>query len=120
MMRSFQYAAYSALWQPAMRKEDVPFLEHWADLWYRQMSGVFLQSYLTTCAGRLHSEGRKRSAICLSVPARQSGLRNRLRVEPSARLGLDSDPRNKTYLAQKLRSRGLLCSDGALVSVHGN
>src|SRR5438270_63840 len=27
MMRSFQYAAYSALWQPAMRKEDVPFLE---------------------------------------------------------------------------------------------
>ena len=31
MMRSFQYAAYSALWQPAMRGEDVPFLEHWAD-----------------------------------------------------------------------------------------
>src|SRR5207249_4472966 len=43
MMRSFQYAAYSALWQPAMRKEDVPFLEHWADLWYRQMSSVFLE-----------------------------------------------------------------------------
>ncbi len=35
MMRSFQYAAYSALWQPAMRSEDVPFLERWADLWYR-------------------------------------------------------------------------------------
>ena len=48
MMRSFQYAAYSALWQPAMRNEDVPFLERWADLWYRQMSSVFLQSYLTT------------------------------------------------------------------------
>ena len=48
MMRSFQYAAYSALWQPAMRKEDVPFLERWADLWYRQMSSVFLQSYLQT------------------------------------------------------------------------
>ena len=31
MMRSFQYAAYSALWQPAMRQEDVPFLERWAD-----------------------------------------------------------------------------------------
>ena len=27
MMRSFQYAAYSALWQPAMRPEDIPFLE---------------------------------------------------------------------------------------------
>ncbi|MEP6603130.1 MAG: maltose alpha-D-glucosyltransferase [Spartobacteria bacterium] len=51
MMRSFQYAAYSALWQPAMRSEDVPFLERWADLWYRQMSSVFLQSYLTTTAG---------------------------------------------------------------------
>jgi maltose alpha-D-glucosyltransferase/alpha-amylase len=48
MMRSFQYAAYSALWQPAMRSEDVPFLERWADLWYRQMGSVFLQSYLST------------------------------------------------------------------------
>jgi maltose alpha-D-glucosyltransferase/alpha-amylase len=48
MMRSFQYAAYSALWQPAMRSEDVPFLERWADLWYRQMGNVFLQSYLNT------------------------------------------------------------------------
>ncbi len=53
MMRSFQYAAYSALWQPAMRKEDVPFLERWADLWYRQMSSVFLQSYLKTTAGAI-------------------------------------------------------------------
>jgi maltose alpha-D-glucosyltransferase / alpha-amylase len=51
MMRSFQYAAYSALWQPAMRAEDVPFLERWADLWYRQMSSVFLQSYLAATAG---------------------------------------------------------------------
>jgi maltose alpha-D-glucosyltransferase/alpha-amylase len=48
MMRSFQYAAYSALWQPAMRKEDVPFLERWADLWYRQMGSIFLQNYLKT------------------------------------------------------------------------
>jgi maltose alpha-D-glucosyltransferase/alpha-amylase len=46
MMRSFQYAAYSALWQPAMRAEDVPFLERWADIWYRQMNGIFLQSYV--------------------------------------------------------------------------
>jgi maltose alpha-D-glucosyltransferase/alpha-amylase len=50
MMRSFQYAAYSALWQPAMRSEDVPFLERWADLWYRQISTIFLQSYLKTTA----------------------------------------------------------------------
>src|SRR5437660_2902532 len=53
MMRSFQYAAYSALWQPAMRTEDVPFLEHWADLWYRQMSSVFLQRYLQTTVGAI-------------------------------------------------------------------
>ncbi len=53
MMRSFQYAAYSALWQPAMRSEDVPFLERWADLWYRQSSSVFLQSYLKTTAGAI-------------------------------------------------------------------
>jgi maltose alpha-D-glucosyltransferase/alpha-amylase len=51
MMRSFQYAAYSALWQPAMRVEDVPFLERWADLWYRQMSSTFLQSYLNATRG---------------------------------------------------------------------
>jgi maltose alpha-D-glucosyltransferase / alpha-amylase len=53
MMRSFQYAAYSALWQPAMRPEDVPFLERWADVWYRHMSSVFLQSYLQTTAGAI-------------------------------------------------------------------
>ena len=51
MMRSFQYAAYSALWQSATREEDRAFLEPWADLWYRQMSATFLQSYLQTTAG---------------------------------------------------------------------
>lgn len=51
MMRSFQYAAYSALWQSTTREEDRVFLERWADLWYRQMSAYFLQSYLRTTAG---------------------------------------------------------------------
>ncbi|MEO6871652.1 MAG: putative maltokinase, partial [Chthoniobacterales bacterium] len=51
MMRSFQYAAYSALWQSATREEDRMFLERWADLWYRQMSAIFLESYLKTTAG---------------------------------------------------------------------
>jgi maltose alpha-D-glucosyltransferase/alpha-amylase len=51
MMRSFQYAAYSALWQPSTRDEDRAFLERWADLWYRQMSAIFLQSYLKATAG---------------------------------------------------------------------
>ena len=40
MMRSFQYAAYSALWQRAIRPEDMPFLERWADVWYREISSV--------------------------------------------------------------------------------
>jgi maltose alpha-D-glucosyltransferase/alpha-amylase len=51
MMRSFQYAAYNALWQPAMRAEDIPFLERWAGFWYREMASVFLQSYLGTTRG---------------------------------------------------------------------
>ncbi|HEU0208488.1 MAG TPA: maltose alpha-D-glucosyltransferase [Candidatus Udaeobacter sp.] len=53
MMRSFQYAAYAALWQPAMRREDVPFLERWADLWYRQTSSLFLQGYLNATSGAI-------------------------------------------------------------------
>ncbi len=53
MMRSFQYAAYSALWQRSMRPEDIPFLERWADIWYRQISSMFLQSYLATTAGAI-------------------------------------------------------------------
>jgi maltose alpha-D-glucosyltransferase/alpha-amylase len=53
MMRSFQYAAYCALWQPAMRSEDVPFLERWADLWYREMSAAFLERYLEVAAGAI-------------------------------------------------------------------
>ena len=36
-----------------MRKEDVPFLETWANLWYRQISSVFLQSYSKTTAGTI-------------------------------------------------------------------
>jgi maltose alpha-D-glucosyltransferase/alpha-amylase len=51
MMRSFQYAAYSALWQPGMRTEDIPFLEAWADIWYRLMNSVFLQNYLQITSG---------------------------------------------------------------------
>jgi maltose alpha-D-glucosyltransferase/alpha-amylase len=53
MMRSFQYAAYAALWQAAIRKEDVPFLDRWADFWYRQTSSLFLQSYFNTTRGAI-------------------------------------------------------------------
>ncbi len=66
MMRSFQYAAYCALWQPSMRTEDVPFLEHWADLWYRQMSATFLERYLEAATGATipAAKGRATSRRC--------------------------------------------------------
>lgn len=51
MIRSFQYAAYAALRRPSLRSEDTPFLERWADFWYREMSATFLASYLQTAAG---------------------------------------------------------------------
>ncbi len=64
-MRSFQYAAYSALWQPAMRVEDVPFLERWADTWYRQMSSIFLAKLSRRDQRRIfHSQTE---AICRSL-----------------------------------------------------
>src|SRR5438093_11934430 len=53
MLRPCKYAATSAIWQPAIRDEEVPFLEHWAHIWYRQMSGTFLQSYLRTTSGAM-------------------------------------------------------------------
>jgi len=49
MIRSFHYAAYSALLQHAsIRPEDIPVLEPWAELWYHYVSGVFLHYYLNT------------------------------------------------------------------------
>ena len=47
MIRSFHYAAYSALLTyDANRPEDVARLEPWADLWYRSVSGIYLNTYL--------------------------------------------------------------------------
>ena len=99
MMRSFQYAAYSALWQPAMRAEDIPFLERWADLWYRQMSSVFLQSYLEDDRRRAVRPLRRRRLRdpARSLSARQSRLRSRLRIEQPPRLGRDPHPRHQTH-----------------------
>lgn len=49
MLRSFQYAAHSALFlQSSVRPEDRHWLEPWADRWYYYVGGVFLQSYLDT------------------------------------------------------------------------
>ena len=49
MIRSFHYAAYGAIFlNPPDQRGDIEYLQHWADLWYFYMSGVFLDSYLET------------------------------------------------------------------------
>ncbi len=50
MIRSFHYAAYTALLrhsQLTLRPEDAPILEQWARFWYVWVSSSFLKSYLT-------------------------------------------------------------------------
>lgn len=52
MLRSFHYAAYTALSQQStVRGMDVPTLAPWADLWYSHMSRVFLEAYLAAADG---------------------------------------------------------------------
>jgi maltose alpha-D-glucosyltransferase/alpha-amylase len=49
MIRSFHYAAQSALFHQsslALKPEDLPALEHWAQFWYVWVSSSFLTSYL--------------------------------------------------------------------------
>jgi maltose alpha-D-glucosyltransferase/alpha-amylase len=49
MIRSFHYAAHSALLYQAslaLKPEDLPALEHWAQFWYVWVSSSFLMSYL--------------------------------------------------------------------------
>ncbi len=46
MLRSFHYAAYSALFNySAIRQEDFDILEKWAELWYHYISGTYLKTY---------------------------------------------------------------------------
>jgi maltose alpha-D-glucosyltransferase/alpha-amylase len=52
MMRSFHYAACGNLiLRAAKLGADIERLSHWADLWYRYVSGVFLHAYLKTVSG---------------------------------------------------------------------
>ncbi len=49
MIRSFHYAACSALFKHALSgPEDMTRAKPWIELWYRYVSGVFLRSYLNT------------------------------------------------------------------------
>ncbi|MFW5722002.1 MAG: putative maltokinase, partial [Desulfohalobiaceae bacterium] len=52
MIRSFHYAAYTALHHTAAGREDVlSQLDPWAEYWYLQVSGAFLRGYLDTAQG---------------------------------------------------------------------
>jgi maltose alpha-D-glucosyltransferase/alpha-amylase len=52
MIRSFHYAAFTALLETAViRPEDRPIAEPWADAWYRWVSGAYLRAYLEATAG---------------------------------------------------------------------
>ncbi|HWO94162.1 MAG TPA: putative maltokinase, partial [Dehalococcoidia bacterium] len=53
MLRSFHYAAYTALLEAdgAVRDEDRPMLESWARVWHTWVSATFLRAYLETAAG---------------------------------------------------------------------
>jgi maltose alpha-D-glucosyltransferase/alpha-amylase len=53
MLRSFHYAAHTALAQelPNVRAEDVPYLEPWAEAWTQFVSAIFLRSYLVAAKG---------------------------------------------------------------------
>jgi len=55
MMRSFHYAAHTALSmrQQTVRPEDVPLLEPWAGHWANWIASAYLQSYLDTADGAL-------------------------------------------------------------------
>ncbi len=47
MLRSFHYAAYSAIFKlTTLRKEDLEILEKWAELWYHYTSGIFMKNYI--------------------------------------------------------------------------
>jgi len=55
MLRSFHYAAYSALIamdkQGMVQPENRPYLESWANLWYVWVCAVFVKNYLAQTAG---------------------------------------------------------------------
>ncbi|HEY3308533.1 MAG TPA: maltose alpha-D-glucosyltransferase [Desulfuromonadaceae bacterium] len=52
MVNSFYYAAFVVLLKSAhVRSEDIPFLEPWAEVWYRHNTETFLRSYLENITG---------------------------------------------------------------------
>jgi len=66
MIRSFHYAAFSGLLREgSTRREDVPVLDPWADLWYQYVSGVFLNSYLNTAHDASFLPGKREEIVVM-------------------------------------------------------
>ena len=61
MLRSFQYACFSVLFErlPDARPEEAARLRRWADLWIFWVSASFLKRYLSTTAGAAFIPARR-------------------------------------------------------------
>jgi maltose alpha-D-glucosyltransferase/alpha-amylase len=60
MIRSFHYAAYGGLLlSDQIRKEDIPKLTPYAELWYHYMSQFFMKAYLDTVKNSAFIPGNK-------------------------------------------------------------
>ncbi len=68
MLRSFDYAAVSALIAGRARPEDIPILEPWAQFWYLWVAVHFLRTYLDLVAdAELVPEGEDELAALLDL-----------------------------------------------------
>jgi maltose alpha-D-glucosyltransferase/alpha-amylase len=87
MVRSFHYAAYTALFAPEdpTRPHNPSFLEPWVLFWYRWVSAAFLRSYLDVAgSGSFLPETREQQESLLSVLLLDKALYE-LRYELNAR-----------------------------------
>ena len=69
MIRSFHYAAYGGLFlKSTLRKGDIPYLQEWAEPWYRCVRHVFLRAYLKTAGdSQFVPKSREETAILLNT-----------------------------------------------------
>ena len=67
MIRSFHYAAHTALGihRQALRPEDIPILEPWAEHWAAWISSAYLQSYLQAADGAVFIPDNREDAEAL-------------------------------------------------------
>ena len=75
MIRSFHYAAFTALLESAVvRPEDRAVAAPWADAWYRWVSGAFLRAYSTRPPARRSCRRRRTSRLILDAHVLQKAF----------------------------------------------